>query len=215
MDRLGVRIVLALLLIGAGIVFLLDSLEVVEIGALLWAVAFFVAGLIFLSVFFLDREQWWALIPGFVLLSLGILIGTTELLPGLEGEWMGALFLGGVGLAFWAIFLVRRDFWWAIIPGGVLWTVALVSGLSSALPGELTGGILFLGLGLTFALLSLVRTPEGRLRWALIPGGIMLLLGLIVTISAGGSVFVYLWPAALILAGLYMLARFVLSRRSL
>jgi len=108
---------------------------------------------------------------------------------------------------------VRRDFWWAVIPGGVLWTVALVSGLSSALPGELTSGILFLGLGLTFALLSLVPTPQGRMKWALIPGGVMLLLGLIVTVSAAGSLFVYLWPAVLILAGLYLLARFALSRR--
>lgn len=215
MDRLGVRIILALLLIGAGIVFLLDSLELVEFGALLWAAAFVVAGLIFLSVFFLDREQWWALIPGFVLLSLGGLIGTGELLPGLEGGWMGALFLGGIGLPFWVLFLMRRDFWWAIIPGGVLWTVALISGLSETLPGEISGGILFLGIGLTFAVVSLVPTPEGRMKWALIPAGIMLLLGVIVMASTGGELFAYLWPAAFIIAGLYLLVRSVLTRRAL
>ncbi len=215
MDRLGVRIILALLLIAAGIVFLLDSLEVIEFGALLWAVAFVLAGLIFLAVFVLDREQWWAVIPGFVLLSLGGLIGTSELLPGLEGEWMGALFLGGISLPFWVLFLMRRDFWWAIIPGGVLLTVALIAGLGDTLPGEIIGGILFLGIGLTFAIVSLLPTPEGRMRWALIPAGVMLFLGLMVMASTGGELFAYIWPAAFIIAGLYLLIRSILSRRAL
>ena len=213
MDRLGVRIVLALLLIGAGIVFLLDSLEVLEIGILVWAAVFALAGLGFLVVFVLDREQWWALIPGFILLCLGLIVAVTELLPGIEGGWLGALFLGSLGLAFWAIFFVRRDFWWALIPGGVLWTVALVAGLSETLDGEVAGAVLFLGLGLTFAALSLVRTPAGGLRWALIPAGVMLLLGLAVLVATGNELFRYLWPVALILVGLYLLARTFLTRR--
>lgn len=215
MDRPGLRVVLALLLIGAGIVFLLNSLELVEIGALLWAAILAIGGLIFLYVYYGDREQWWALIPGLVLLSLGVLLGVGELLPGLEGGWMGALFLGGLGLAFWAIFLVRREFWWAVIPGGVLWSVALVSGLSTTLPGEVSGGVLFLGMGLTFALLSVLPTPEGRMRWALIPAAVMLILALITFAAAGGALLVYLWPAALILAGLYLLARAFFRPRAL
>jgi len=214
MDRPGIRVVLSLLLIITGVVFLLDSLELVELGALLWAAVFVVGGLVFLVVFVLDREAWWALIPGFVLLSLGILAGASELLPGLEGGWMGAVFLGGVGLAFWAVFLARRDFWWAIIPGGVLLTLALVAGLSDTAAGDFIGGILFLGLALTFGLLSLVPTPQGRLKWALIPAAILLLMALIIFAASGGALFVYLWPAALILAGLYLLVRFVFSRRS-
>jgi hypothetical protein len=215
MDRLGVRLVLALLLIAAGIVFLLDSLELVEMGGLLWGAILATGGLTFLYVFYADREQWWALIPGFVLLSLGVLVGVSELLPRLAGGWMDALFLGGLGLAFWAIFLVRREFWWAIIPGGVLWSVALVSGLSKMLPGEAEGGVLFLGMGLTFVLVSLVQTERGRMRWALIPAGVMLLMALIMFASTGGALFAYLWPAALILAGLYLLARAFFRRRAL
>jgi hypothetical protein len=215
MDRPGLRVVLALLLIGAGIVFLLNSLELVEIGALLWAAILAIGGLIFLYVYYGDREQWWALIPGLVLFSLGVLLGVGELLPGLEGGWMGALFLGGLGLAFWAIFLVRREFWWAVIPGGVLWSVALVSGLSTTLSGEVSGGVLFLGMGLTFALLSVLPTPEGRMRWALIPAAVMLILALITFAAAGGALLVYLWPAALILAGLYLLARAFFRPRAL
>jgi len=213
MDRPGVRIILSLLLIAAGVLFLLDNQEIVEIGALLWAVLSAVAGIMFLVVFVLDREQWWALIPGFVLLTLALVIFAAELLPGLVGEWLGAVFLGGLGVAFLAVFLVRRDFWWAIIPAGVLLTLALVAGLSSTLPGEAVGGILFLGMGLTFALLSLVQTPQGRMRWALIPAGVLLLLGLAAFAVAGGALLNYLWPAALILAGIYLLARFFFASR--
>jgi hypothetical protein len=213
MDRPGVRIILSLMLIAAGVLFLLNSLDVIEIGGLLWAAVLAVAGLVFLAVFALDRQQWWALIPGFVLLSLGFLVSAAVLLPGLAGEWLGAVFLGGLGLAFLAVFLVRRDFWWAIIPGGVLLTLALVAGLSSTLPGEAVGGLLFLGIGLTFALLSLVQTPQGRMRWPLIPAGVLVVLGLAAFAVAGGALLSYLWPAALILAGLYLLARFFIANR--
>ena len=216
MDRPGVRFILALLLIGVGVVFLLDSLQVLEIGALLWAAILGMAGILSLFLFVLNHEWWWALIPGFVGLSLGLLIGVSELLPDLEGDWIGALFMGGLGLGFLAIFFVRRDFWWALIPGGVLWTLALVIGLSSALtmPDELAGGVLFLGLGLTFALLSLLPAGQARMKWALIPGGVLLFLGLAVFASVGGTLFDYLMPAALVLAGVYLLVRFALSRRA-
>lgn len=213
MDRPGVRIVLSLLLIAAGVLFLVDSLELVEIGPLLWAAISAVAGLMFLSVFVLDREQWWALIPGFIFLSLGFVIGAAELLPGL-GDWLGAVFMGGLGLAFVAVFLARRDFWWAIIPGGVMLTLAVVAGLASTLAGELVGGILFLGIGLTFVLVSLVPTPAGRMRWALIPAAVLLVLGLAAFAAAGGALFNYVWPVVLILAGLYLLARFVRAGRA-
>ena len=38
------------------------------------------------------------------------------------------MFLGTIGLSFWVIYLTRRDFWWAVIPGGALMTLALVAG---------------------------------------------------------------------------------------
>ena len=214
MDRPSVRIILALLLIGAGLVFLLDSLQILEIGALPWAVLIGAGGLAFLSVFFLDRAQWWALIPGLILLSVAVLIFAGELLPEFEEEWGGTIVLGGVALAFWAVYLVRRDFWWAIIPGGVLLTVAVITGLSTVLEGDLVGALFFLGLGLTFALVALMPTPEGRMKWALIPAGILTIMGLVI-LAAAGAVFGYIWPLVLILAGLFLLLRLFTARRSL
>jgi hypothetical protein len=213
MRRLEVQIIGALLLIAAGILFLLQNLGILGGSvALLWALLFGAGGAIFLFVFLTNRVNWWPVIPGFALLGIAGLIATSELAPGVEEAWGGALFLGGIALAFWVIYFTNRENWWALIPGGVLLTLALIAGLSSIFEGVELGGVFFLGLGLTFGLLSFLRTPEGRLKWALIPAGVLLVMGLVIT-AASTPLLRYLWPAALILAGLYLIVRTFSSRR--
>ena len=86
---------------------------------------------------------WWAAFPGFVLAGIGVLI----LLPDALDDIGGAMFLGAIGLSFWAVYLTGRDRWWAIIPGGVLFTLAAVSALPEQwLGGADSGGVFFLGL---------------------------------------------------------------------
>jgi len=212
MERLGFRVVLGVLLIAGGVLFLLDSLAVIAIGAVLWPVIFGIAGLAFLVVFLrAPQTNWWAAIPGFVLLGLTGTIAINELARGAAVEWSGAVFLGGIALAFWVIYLVNREQWWAVIPGGVLLTLALVAGLSSTFEGLEMGGIFFFGLGLTFALLALLPTPEGRLTWAIIPAIVLLVMGGLIT-AAAAELINYLWPVVLILGGLYLLYRAFGSR---
>jgi len=207
MKRFETRVAWGILLIAGGVLFLLQNLGILGGGiALLWALLFGAAGVIFLYVFLTDRANWWAVIPGFVLLSLAVLIVLNQLAPGVGGTWGGALFLGGVGLGFWVIYFVNREHWWAVIPGGVLLTLALVAGLSSMLEGTEVGGVFFLGLGLTFGLLSFLPTPQGRMKWALIPAAVLLVMGLLIT-AAFASALNYLWPVALILIGLYLIFR--------
>jgi hypothetical protein len=107
--------------------------------------------------------------------------------------------------------LNNREFWWAIIPAGTLFTVAVVAGVSSVLEGLDVSGILFLGLALTFALLYFVRTPQGRMKWALIPAVVLLVMGLGM-MAFSESILKYLWPLALIGVGIYFLLRTLLRR---
>jgi hypothetical protein len=201
-------------LIVLGLVFLLESLDVVAVGDFIWPVLFGLGGLAFLSVFVGDRTHWWAVIPGFTLLGLAGLIAWGVYGPSTAESWGATFFLGGISLSFWVIYLTNRENWWAIIPGGVLLTIALVAGLSSAVEsGVVIGGVFFLGLALTFGALSLVKTPEGRLRWALIPAAVLFVMGLVITFAAT-DMFNYVWPAALILVGLYLLVRLLLGRSS-
>jgi hypothetical protein len=168
----------------------------------LWGLAFLLLGGLFLFTFYLARERWWALIPGFTLLGLGSVI----LLGG--ATWSGALFLGAIGAGFLAVFWADRRHWWAIIPGGTLLTLALVA-RGDADNSAASGGLFFLGLALTFLVVYLLPGDGGnRHRWAMYPAfALLALAGL-----AGGwfdglaRVWNYVWALALVGVGLYMLS---------
>jgi hypothetical protein len=197
---------LGVLLIVAGILFLLGALGVLpEIGNLVWIVLFAVGGLAFLWVFIANREQWWAVIPGCVLLG----IAATIALSGVSGLWAGALVPAAIGVSFWIIYFARRDFWWAIIPGGVMISVALMTGLADTLPDQMITAILFLGLAVTFLLVFLLPTPEGRMKWALIPAAVTAVLGIAFLASMGNVVtlLAVAGPLALIIGGGFLLWR--------
>jgi len=205
MRRLSTRIILGLLLVAAGTLFLLQSLGVIsEVGRGLWAAAFAVGGVAFLSVFLTERVNWWAIIPGFTLLGLAALIALEPLLGGATAS----LFLGSIGLAFLAIRLVKPDYWWAIVPAGAMLAVALVVGLAPWIQGAALGGAFLLGLALTFALLYLLPPPEQRFGWALIPAGVLGLLGVLL-IAVSSEIFAYVWPVLLIVAGVILLIRLI------
>ncbi|WP_234553327.1 hypothetical protein [Thermus caliditerrae] len=187
--------VLGLTLVLLGVLLLLQNLGL-ALGRVLLGVLLLGGGGGFLVAYGQDRGLWWALIPGFGLLGLGL-----ALLLG-EGAVSGALFLLGLGLGFWAVFAVHRDHWWAVIPGGVLLTLALVA-LVEGLLGVEAGWFLFVGLALTFGLLFFLGQ-----RWALWPAlGVLVPLGLA---SEGlKGLLAYAFPLALVGAGAYLLWRSV------
>jgi hypothetical protein len=174
-----------------------------------WAVAFAAGGILFLWRFLsAPAREWHAAIPGFTLLALAVLIGISSWnLPGNGSAWLGALFLGAIGLSFGAIYAARPDLWWSIIPGGTLLTLAAVAGMGAAGAADpLSGAVFFFGLALTFALVALLPTRPARMTWAIIPAGVLAIMGLMIGFSWVGAAS-YTWSAGLILAGLYLLYR--------
>lgn len=211
MKWLESRVLWGSLLILGGVLFLLQNLGILPLGDVFWVIVVGLGGLFFLSFFLQSRGNWWALIPAFTLLSITALILFNQFAPGVSGNWGGSIILGGIGLSFWAIYLVERANWWALIPGGVLLTLSATVGLEQLFPGLGTAGVFFLGMGLTFALVAALPNPQGEMRWAWIPAGILLLMG-VLFMAAAGDLLKYLWPAGLILAGLYLLYRSLRSR---
>jgi hypothetical protein len=208
MKRLSTQIIFGLLLIAAGVMFLLQNLGYLGNAlAYFWAVAFVIGGGAFLYVYALDRpKQWWALIPGFALVGIGLLIGLSEIAPRWGDELGAPIFLALLSAGFWVVFFENREHWWALIPGGVILSLALFVGLEALFPGTDLVGVFFLGMGATFLGLSILPSADGSLRWALIPAGVLLLMGFIFLATAL-AVFRYLGPGVLVLAGIYLVVR--------
>jgi hypothetical protein len=203
------------LLIGGGVLLLIQALGIFDsVAPLFMALAFAAAGLIFLYFFLAKpRDTWWAAIPGFTLLGLGGTVFVGEVAPAFLAPLSGSVFLGSIGVGFLMVYFARRDFWWALIPAGVMGTLAVVAGLDTTGLAGVSGSIFFLGLGLTFAVLGLLRNPDGDVqRWALIPAAVLLVMALVVgTVYA--SALNYVWPIVLIVAGGVLVYKAMQSRQ--
>ena len=199
MNRSNVRVFIGGALVLLGVLMLLERLGVIRFAvAIFWGVLFFLVGAYFLYRFAVNgSREWWALIPGFALIGMG----ASALLP---GNWSGLAFLGFLGISFLAVYLNNRGRWWAIIPAGVLITLGVTAVLTDAYNVQGTGGIFFLGLGLTFLLLAVLAS----LQWAYIPGVVLLLMGVLLGYSQFTGLINYVWPAALILVGLLLIFQF-------
>jgi len=201
------RLVWGLLLILAGGLFLLQNLGLFPASGLVWSILLALGGGFFISFFVQSREHWWGLIPGITLLAIALLVFLENFFPRVSDFWGGGIVLGGIGIAFLAVYLTNRANWWALIPMGVMLTLAVVSVLDQ-LSGIDTGGIFFLGLGATFTLVALLPVEGMQMRWAWIPAGVLLVIGFFISIQSA-SLLSFVGPAALILAGLFFIFRAV------
>jgi hypothetical protein len=203
MKRFDYRILVGAALILGGILMLLD-----KTGLLKGATDFFWAGLlaigagIFLFWFISDNSKWWAAIPGFTLAGMA---ASTLLLDRIG--WGGLAFLGGIGVGFWAVYFRQPAQWWAIIPGGVLLTLGFTSALTDAYNIAETGGVFFVGLGLTFLLVALLA----KMKWAFIPSAVLLLIGFLIGTPFIG-IMEYAWIGILMIAGLVLVISAVRSK---
>ncbi len=195
MKRFDYRILIGAALILGGILMLLDKTGILKgAGSYFWAGVLAIAAGLFLFWFFSDRSKWWAAIPGFTLAGMAV----SALLMDAPG-WSGLATLGGIGVGFWAVYFRQRSHWWAIIPGGVLLTLGLTSALTEAFNIIDTGGVFFVGLGITFLLVGLLA----RMKWAYIPAAVLLLLGFFLGTPFVGALE-YAWIGILMIAGIVL-----------
>jgi len=149
------------------------------------------------------------LIPGLVLILIGVLALIGQFVG---GDVLGRFFLLALGLGFVVWGIASRSAG-LFIPGGILTGLGagvLLEDILSA-SGDLSGAIILLcfaaGWGL-IRLLSILFTRD-RMLWALIPGGIMALIGLALLAGPEGLNILgavgKFWPVILILVGLYLI----------
>jgi len=207
MKLLSSRLLWGLVLVIGGVLLLLDTFGIFKGGSLFWTIVSGIAGLLFLSLYVTHRDNWWALIPGIIFLAVSATIGLNSFLPGFSDSNLGGtIILGGIALSFFLVYFSERGNWWAIIPTGVMTTIAIVAVVDSNTSTIASGGIFFLGLGITFALVAVLPTSVGQMRWAWIPAAILGLMGVLILIAAENLIN-YIWPSALILSGLLLVIR--------
>ena len=145
-------------------------------------------------------------VAGAVLIIIGLVFLAGRLAPGIEPFIPLA-----IGLILLAIFLVSRSSA-ALVPGGIVSGVGAGILLSEAYPEPLGGALFLISLGTGFALvalLSMLMAMPERHGWALIPGGILITIGVLTYAGEQGrDVFELIgtwWPIALVALGAWML----------
>lgn len=221
MNRTRDALIWGIILLLVGLAFLLWNFGVFAglsgVAEPVIAGLFALAGLGFLAAYLVKRHEWWRIIPGFMLLAVGGIIFLTT--RAVADIWLGAVLLVGLALAFAVVYFSdRRERWWALIPSGALVVTVIVVLLSTSnLAQPYLGAILFGGLGLVFLLIYALAPERPKLRWALIPAAVLLVMGL-VSLAAGvrqsspaAEQWVRLWPILLIGLGVLLLG-FAITR---
>lgn len=203
MKRFDPQIVFGLLLLTAGALALLQTMGYLKDASdVFWGGMFIALGLLFLSL--LVGGHWWSVFPGFTLLAIGVLI----FLPETMDDFGGFIFLGGIAISFWVTYITApRERWWALIPAGVLTTLAGMTIAAERFGEFQTAGFFFLGLSVTFLLVALLA----GMSWAYWPAlalGIMGILGLASLFEVAN----YIWAVALMAAGGFLLFQYFRNR---
>ena len=152
----------------------------------------------FLGAYLVDRKSnWWALIPGWVLLVITLLLALVDSIP---GELVATLVLLSIAVPFLVIFVLDRSKKWALIPAFVLAAVGFIPLLSSAVPGEFIGAYIMFMISLPFFLLFF-SSPDNW--WALLPAGSTASVGLLILlVGVGGPLLSGSVPPGVMFLGL-------------
>jgi len=213
MNKNWWRVIAGLLVIMVGIILLLAQFELITFAGSLWgSLALLAMSVVFLSLWFSNTAEWWPLIPGSIMFGWGVatLLGAFGVLG-----WLVVL-IGFIGsaLPFFYIFFRQgaKEGWWALIPAGIIsaWGLGVVL-TELGLPDPLLLLVGFVGSAVPF--LFIFSMDRQSNWWALIPGGVMGFMGLVLTLGelAGEE-----WIATLVLLGIALVFAliFVTGRRN-
>jgi hypothetical protein len=182
------------------------ALADVLMGELIATLVLSLIGLPFLVVFLVNRSQnWWALIPAYVMFSIAVMIFLIGI-GVLNDAWIALYVLSSIGIPFLVVYLINRTNWWALIPAYVMFVIGIMVTLIDVhiLNDLAIPAYVMFAIAIPFLFVYLTNREQW---WALIPGGIMTVIGL--GFWAGTDLAQYVIPAVLILAGILVLFRSV------
>jgi hypothetical protein len=167
-----------------------------------------------------SEKNWWAIIPGGICASIGLVVTMEMLIPNSDMGGQAMMFL--FALCFIVFAIRSKKNWWAIIPAGFFASIGLVVMLDTLIPheeypriqGMLIWGfytwVLFLGLTTTFGILWLLRKILPT-NWAIYPAAGFLTIAVLFIIE--GAHFSEYWLETVLLVFGVTLLLAVLTRK--
>ena len=189
------------LLIFFGVVGLVEVYT--DLTAWAWVAILAAAGLGIFGIYLTERSEWGLLIPAYVMGTIAALVALIEL-DVLRDDFIATFVLTVIALPFLVGFLRNREQWGLLIPAYVLLAVGVMVWLleRGVLTDLLVPAYVMFAIAIPFFVVY-GRNPHQW--WALIPGGIMAVIGLSFLIAE--AMAGYAVPAVLILAGIWLLVR--------
>jgi uncharacterized membrane protein HdeD (DUF308 family) len=194
-------LVLGGLLIVFGVIALLETF--IDLGAWVWVAVLAIGGLGVYAVYATDRTERWLLIISYAMLAVAGLV--TLLTLGVLGDsYVATYVLFAIALPFLVAFLRNRTNWGLLIPAYVLTAVGVFVPLteSGVIDDNLTVTYILFAIAIPFFVVYIRNTKNW---WALIPGGILAIVGLSFLIAEASVE--YIFAAVLIVAGILIVVR--------
>ncbi len=194
-------------IVWGGLLILLGAVLLVEaftdLSAWAWVAMLAAGGLGAFGVYLTDRSEWALLIPTYVMWAVAVLVALIELNI-LQDPFIATYVLTAIALPFLVVFLRNRDQWWALIPAYVLLIVGVMIGLTEGgvLSDLLVPAYILFAIAVPFFVVYVRNTQQW---WALIPAGILAVIGLSFLIAE--AAVQYVAPVALVLVGVWILVR--------
>jgi hypothetical protein len=183
---------------------------VVELSVWVWAGFLAIMGFAFYGVYAIDRSRKTLLIPSYVMFVIAGMISLIEL-DVLIDEAVAVYVLLAIAAPFVYGYLRNRAAYGLLIPAYILIVVAGIVGLSALdiLTDNTIASYVLFSSALPF-LLAYAR--NSKLWWALIPGGILGIVGFALLLT--DDLARYVGPAAMILFGAWILVRAFFRRET-
>jgi hypothetical protein len=189
------------LLIVLGILALLETIT--DLSPWIWVAILVVGGLGVFAFYVTDRTEKWLLIIAYAMLAVAGLVTLLEL-DLLRDAYVATYVLLAIGLPFFVAFLNNRSNWGLLIPAYVLLVIGVFVPLTEfgVLNDSVVVTYILFAIAIPFFVVFLRNTKNW---WALIPGGILSIVGLGFLISEASVGYVF--AAVMIVAGILILVR--------
>jgi hypothetical protein len=194
-------IVLGGLLIVFGVMALLETM--IDLGAWVWVAVLTIGGLGIYAIYATDRTEKLLLIISYAMLAVAGLL-TLLTLGVLDDPYVATYVLLAIALPFFVAFLFNRANWGLLIPAYVLLAIGVFVPLEELgfLDDNLTVTYILFAIAIPFFVVF-IRNSQNW--WALIPGGILAVIGLSFLIAEASVEYIFAF--VLIVAGILIVVR--------